>query len=444
MSWQARAGVVLALATVACLPASIAALNQREPDPDVTASASPTPPADSYLRIADFAEWRIDGRKYLVRDVDRSGAAAKLTYLEYSFGDVSADGRCVGDAEHDYQRQFSADESVDGKGDTAGQPLAGNFNQLRKLKEKHPQLKVTFSIGGWGGSENFSDAALTPESRRRFVASCVDRALKGNLPKVGGRPQGGDGAGAGIFDGIDVDWEWPGSEGGAGSVVRPADKRNFTLLLAEFRRQLDAFGEEVGRRFALSTFVSDDPARIRAGFEPKEIFQYLDYASVNGFDLHGPWDRTTNHSAQLFTPKADPSAQQSSVDAAVRTWLDAGAPPRKLSVSVSAFGHGWRGVPATNNGLYQRSGGPAPGGYQDGDEDYRILAKRGGEHFRDTANGAHWLYNGDEWWSYDDPEVIRQKAAYVKKHGLGGMTLWSLDADDPSASLLTAVDEGLR
>jgi chitinase len=444
-----RVGLPLVLALLAGLPACGGAAG-RDPavpetaGPSRSAPASPPQEPGQYLKIADFAEWRVDDRRYLLRDAHRSGAAAKLTHLEYSFGDVSDDGLCVSDATNDYQRLYRADQSVDGTADTPRQKLAGNFNQLRKLKAAHPNLKVVFSLGGWSMSNHFSDAALTAESRRRFVESCVGLFVKGNLPVVGGQPQGGPGAAAGIFDGIDVDWEWPGSQGERGNVVRREDKQNFTLLLAEFRRQLDEYGAQAGRRLTLSTFLTDDPERIRAGFEPGEIFRYLDYATVNGFDLHGPWDRRTNHHAQLYTPPADPSAERSSVDRAVNTWLDLHAPARKLSVAVAAFGHGWRGVPADNDGLYQRAAGPAAGGYEPGAEDYRVLATRQGQRHRDARAGAQWLYDGDEWWSFDDPEVIRQKAAYVKDRGLGGMTLWSLDGDDQSASLVAAMHGVLR
>jgi chitinase len=397
------------------------------------AAVPPITEPGAYLKIADFAEWRIDDRRYLVRDVHTSGAAAELTHLEYSFGDVSTDGLCISGADNDYQRLFTASESVDGKADAPRQPLAGNFNQLRKLKALHPRLQVIYSLGGWSMSNHFSDAALTADSRRRFVASCLNLFMRGDLP--GARA----GAAAGIFDGIDVDWEWPGSEGERGNVVRPQDKQNFTLLLAEFRRQLDAYGARAGRRLTLSTFVPDDEAKIRRGFETDQIFRYLDYATVNGFDLHGPWDRSTNHHAQLYSPPDDPSAERESVDRAVTNWLDRGAPARKLSVAVAAFGHGWRGVGGENDGLYQRSDGPAPGEYEPGAEDYRVLAGRPGQRHRDERAGALWLYDGDQWWSYDDPAVIRQKAEYVRSRGLGGMTLWSLDGDDQPASLVAAV-----
>jgi len=122
----------------------------------------------------------------MLNDVDASGAAAKLTHINYAFGNISSDGKCFevnqtgqGDAWADYQRRFTAAESVDGLADVFDQPLAGNFNQL---KQKHPQLKVLMSLGGWTWSRFFSNAALTDASRQAFVASCIDLFIKGNLP----------------------------------------------------------------------------------------------------------------------------------------------------------------------------------------------------------------------------------------------------------------------
>ena len=111
---------------------------------------------------------------------------------------------------------------------------------------------------GWTGSATFSDAALTPASRAAHVKSCLDMWLKGNLP---GLPAG---AAKGIFDGIDLDWEWPGSEGNVGNDVRPQDKQNFTALAQEFRKQLDAYGRSTGRSYLLTAFLPAAPAKIDA------------------------------------------------------------------------------------------------------------------------------------------------------------------------------------
>ncbi|SHG49448.1 glycoside hydrolase family 18 chitinase [Streptoalloteichus hindustanus] len=405
--------------------------------------------------VGYFTQWGIYDRGYLVKNMETSGTAAKLTHINYAFGNVSQDGRCFvvnqtgqGDAWADYQRRFRADESVDGVGDTYDQPLAGNFNQIRKLKAKHPNLKVNFSLGGWTWSKYFSNAALTDASRRTFVSSCLDLFIKGNLPKLGGEPQGGAGAAAGIFDGIDIDWEWPGSEGNAGNVIRPEDKRNFTLLLAEFRRQLDEYGAQVGRKFELTAFLPADPAKVEAGFEVPKIFDYLDFGTVQGYDLHGAWENTTNHQSAVKVPAGDPSppARKFSVEVAVQAYTSKGAPKDELVLGVPFYGRGWTGVPNKNNGLFQSATDGAPGTYEKGIEDYRKLKNLLGQGYtlhRDEASGHAWIFNGTTFWTYDDPTELVRKARYARNEGLGGAMIWSLDGDTADGELMTAVYNGL-
>ena len=111
---------------------------------------------DGYRKVGYFTQWGIYGRAFPVKKLDTSGAAARLTHINYAFGNVSEAGRCFidnipgeGDAWADYQRPASAAESVDGVADSPDQALKGNFNQLRKLKAKHRNLKVLISLGGW-------------------------------------------------------------------------------------------------------------------------------------------------------------------------------------------------------------------------------------------------------------------------------------------------------
>jgi chitinase len=411
-----------------------------------TGSGPPPPPPGNFVQVGYFTQWGIYGRNFKVRDLETSGAAANLTHINYAFGNVDSTGRCfeanaagVGDAWADYQRRFGAAESVDGVADVFDQPLAGNFNQLRKLKARHPGLKVLMSLGGWTWSRYFSNAALTSASRQAFASSCIDMFVKGNLPVFGGEPQGGPGSAAGVFDGIDIDWEWPGSAGNDGNVVRPEDRANFTLLLAELRRQLDAYGATTGKHYLVTAFLPADPAKIGAGVEIGPVFNQLDFGTVQGYDFHGAWEVQTNHQSQLRTPAADPSPGKFSVEKAINAYRAGGAPARELVVGVPAYGRGWQGVSSTNNGLYQTSTGPAPGTWEAGIEDYKVLSGRAGTRLRDTTNGALWLLSGNQWWSYDDPQLLVQKANYVKSNGLGGSMMWSLDGDDAQASLVKAL-----
>ncbi|MFC5816726.1 glycoside hydrolase family 18 protein [Nonomuraea harbinensis] len=390
---------------------------------------------DRFKRVAYFVQWGVYGRDYHVKDVDTSGAAAKLTHVNYAFGFVDAAGDCYSpDPWADWQRPVPAEQSVDGVADAPGQALNGNLNQLRKLKAKHPRLKALISLGGWTGSKHFSDAVLTPESRARLAASCIDLWLRGNLPGL--EP----GAGAGVFDGIDLDWEWPGSSGAEGNVIRPEDRRNFTLFLEELRAQLDAYSRDA----ELSAFLPAAAAKIDAGFEVRRVFDLLDFATVQGYDLRGNWELRTGHQANLFTDRRDPNEVRYSVDQTVRDYLRRGAPARKLVIGVPAYGQGWTGVTGGGKGLYKAATGPAPGKWAAGVEDYKDLVTKPGKRHRDLLTGTLWMYDGNEFWSYDDPAVMLQKAAYIRLKGLGGAMLWSIDQDDSRASLTTALHKVLR
>lgn len=388
-----------------------------------------------FKRVAYFIQWGVYGRNYHVKDLDTSGAAAKLTHVNYAFGFVSPEGDCISsDAWADWQRPVPAEQSIDGVADQPGQALNGNLNQLRKLKAKYPDLKVLISLGGWSGSKYFSDAVLTPESRSRLAQSCVDMWLRGNLP---GTPEG---TGADVFDGIDLDWEWPGSSGADGNIIRPEDKQNFTLFAAELRSRMNAHK----RGSLMSAYLPAAPAKISAGFEVRKVFKLLDYATIQGYDLHGPWSPLTGHNGNLFTDRRDPNPVQFSVDKAVREYQSLGAPARKIVVGVPAYGQGWTGVTGGGNGLFKQSTGPAAGKWGPGTEDYKDLVNKPGKRFRDLRTGTMWLYDGNEFWSYDDPATVTQKAAYIRLKGLGGYMMWSIDQDDSKASLTTALYRILR
>ncbi|MER7764512.1 glycoside hydrolase family 18 protein [Streptomyces sp. NPDC097619] len=402
----------------------------------------------SYKRVGYFTQWGVYGRDFQVQDLDKSGTAAKLTHINYAFGNVSPQGECImgnipgeADAWADYQRGLDAENSVDGVADTWDQPLAGNFNQLRELKAKHRGLKALISLGGWSWSTNFSDAALTPASRKKLVTSCIDLYIKGNLPVDGGR--GGAGAAAGVFDGIDLDWEWPGSAGDTDTKFRPEDKKNFTALVKEFRTQLDALARSQKRaKYELTAYVPTATAKIDAGFEVRKIMKDFDFVNLQGYDFHVSGEAKTNQQSALY------SRRDYSVDGTVRAWLDRGAPAHKLVMGMPFYGQGWTGVQGGGDGLGQPATGPAPAKWGAGYEDYEELKKLAASGtykiHRDLRNGHAWLFDGTTLWTYDDPQVLTAKTRYVREHGLGGAMFWSLDADTSDGELITAVDRGLR
>jgi chitinase len=420
--------------------------------PLASAGSSGSAAARTARVVGYYIEWGIYGRNYLVKDVKTSGSADKLSVINYAFGNVApdADGNVVcklGDEWADYQVPWTAQQSVTGQEVTWPRRVLGNFEELQALKAQYPNLKVVISLGGWTWSKYFSDAALTKQSRERFVSSCIDLFIKGNLPDPGWGGMGGPGAAAGIFDGIDVDWEWPGSEGNTGNIIRPQDKENYTKLLQEFRKQLHAYGKETSKDYLLTAFLPASASKIDAGFQVPDIFGALSFGSVQGYDFHGAWEPATGHQSNLFASPTDPTSPRFSDDGVVGEYLSRGAPPKEIVVGVPFYSRGWTGVAPANHGLYQSATGPANGTWEAGADDYKVVKQRlasgGFTRYEDAAAGAAWIFDGTTFWTYDDPPIMRAKAQYAQSHGLGGVMFWELSGDTPSGELIGAISDGL-
>jgi chitinase len=377
-----------------------------------------------------FEEWSIYFAGYNIANLQSNGVADKLTHLTYAFGDATPTGCAIADSWADYQSPYLP--SVNGT-PYAG-PLYGNFAALQQLKQLHPNLKVLISLNG---AAAFSTAASTAAGRQTMVANCIDLFINGNVaPGI---------SAAGVFDGIDIDWEFPAA----------TDTVNATLLMQEFRKQLDALGKTNEKHYLLTMFGPAGQQNF-SNIQLGEVARQLDYYNVQGYDFHGTWETSTNHASPLFDDKQDADRDENFyIEYTISSYLQAGVPPEKLVLGIPTYARGWTGVPSTNNGLYQTSTGPAPFPPADylqtpGVITYLTLTGLTGftRHF-DYQRIAVWIYdpNTQTFWSYDDPVTVWLKTAYVQLRvpgGLGGAFVWALKDDDANGTITKAMATGLR
>ncbi len=396
---------------------------------------------------------------FTLKQLEQSGVTDQFTYLNYAFENIykMPDGtyRCNSGADvedHDeglgmratldYAGRFDALTAVNGSADQEGQLLAGNFNQIRQIRVLHPQLKVLVSLGGWSWSRWFSAAAATPTLRQTLVASCIDLYITGNLPLWKG--YGGAGAAAGLFDGFDIDWEHPGLKGMSYNTVSKNDRRNYTLLLAEFRKQLDEASRQNGKQYYLTAAINGSRKNV-VYTDPASYVRYLNWINLMTYDFHGAWDNNGPASFQsnLFSDPVDPDPEKPSVDADIKRLLKAGVPSRKIVMGIPLYGRGWRGVNPDNNGLYQHAAGPAvpESGSEPGADSYAHLSKKTLSKFYHPLTRQLWTYDNGTFWTFDDAQVVHEKVLYARKLKLGGMMSWSLDQDDAAFSLSKAMFE---
>jgi hypothetical protein len=116
---------------------------------------------------------------------------------------------------------------------------------------------------------------------------------------------------------------------------------------------------------------------------------------------------------------------------------------------VPFYAKGWGGVPPGPNGdgLYQTAGGRPPRGkWENGTDDYKEMIAREAtfqKFFHPVAQSVY-IYDGNRFWTYDDPASVSNKASYILSRGLAGGMFWELSGDTPSIALLSSLYNGLN
>lgn len=352
--------------------------------------------------------------------------AHSVTHLLYAFLRVCGPGqlpkdepRCEGKGEHQI----------------ATGPIDQQFDQaFQRFKARAPHAKVLASVGGWGGSDPFFHFANEAGRRARFAASVVDFLRK--------HPG---------FDGVDIDWEHPTTNGSANGVAlgSPADGRGYAELMHTLRKAVDGLSAETGRPYLVTSAINTNAALVEK-IDYRDAAKSLDLVFMMTYDFYGPWTATAGHHAALRSR----GGGADSVEAGLRTMLKAGVPADKLVVGVAMYGRGFTGVTPPASGA-SFNGSKREGVYAgaDGSLTYREIAAR----YLDRSGAARRGYRlvadaqAESWalWNpadrlymgYDDPRGVWRKGRFAVKEGLAGVFAWELSQDN--GDLLNAMNLGV-
>jgi chitinase len=410
-----------------------------------------------------------------LRRLVNNGAAAKLDLVVHAFVDIRADAQgnphCAAfDEFADYQFFFDQTRSVDGSVDSfAPGALRGQVHQLQELKALFPHLKILASIGGFSAGVNgFEAAAATPASRKAFVADCIHSYVQGNFSGTTGLAPIFDtgfseqplitppiGPVPGIFDGFDIDWEFPN---------QPQDRANFVALLREFRTQLDA----LGKGHILTAALPAGEQNFSQIDLPGAAAQ-LDFVNLLTFDYNGPFNNHTGFVAPLVQTEFDPSATFN-VTFTVDSYLQAGVPADKILMGIPFYSYGWAitgisspgqfgqfvaavnpinpssGNPPNYAGTVAIQLDPALAGVASTEThtfiDLNVLPFS--QLFREPKAQTPYAFDGLNWWTYEDSRSIAIKARFARERHLRGMFIFEEPDELPDGGLLNAIARGLR
>lgn len=301
------------------------------------------------------------------------------------------------------------------------------YGEVMALKKQNPRLRVHLSVGGWAFNDEptafvFSALVETPERRGHFIRQSIDY-----LRRHG-------------FDGIDIDWEFPGVADRGG---RAEDGARFLLLLREMRAEMHAEAERSGRPELVLTIATPAGELYRKHQPLGEMQAALDWINVMTYDYHGAWDQATGHNAPIAGGAPD-------IKTTLAQYQSIGVPANKIVLGFATYARAFGAVDAAAPGTPSTAPGPdGPCG-----KDSLTAAQAAGwvssgrfTGYWDDVAQVPYAYSKAEraWVSYDDARSYEKKLELLRREGLAGAMFWAIDLDDVRGGypLIRQVSEAL-
>merc|ERR1711988_2021775 len=286
-----------------------------------------------------------------------------------------------------------------------------NYRNFIKLKDTNPNFTPIISIGGWNaGSGAYSHMASDPEKRKTFIDS-VSEFLD-----------------AYHFDGVDLDWEYPGKREGSDPEH---DKESFSALVQEMGAMLKSKGKLFTGAFSPAKYTVED------GYDFNAILPHFDFLNVMTYDYHGwfPDHFFTGHNAPLYRREEENYEGHPgwyfNVWDTLSVYLDLGVPKEKIVMGIPLYGRGFVLNNTEETGLYCGAHAGIPKGpytRQKGIWGYQEIMQarnndtlinlpgaepHGWTDVVDDCADAPYMYNGEYWIGYDNEASCELKGKFI-------------------------------
>ncbi len=289
------------------------------------------------------------------------------------------------------------------------------------LSARNKGVRVVLSVQGYGdSSKNFSNAASTPENRAIFIKNIVDVVEKYH------------------FDGIDLDWEYPGW---FTPTKKDDEADEFNALCKELNEALKAKNPAY-----LLTAAIPGGAEGFKRYDLKECSKHLDFIHIMTYDLEAS-SKVYHHTA-LYANLGKATATNAAVHESVELFKLKGVPQEKIVIGIAFYGKYTKPSTSVNGGLGSDS---ANGKYST--LTYNVIKNYylnrvgdGVTEYWDSDCCAPYLYDATNNYfiTYENVKSIKEKAKYVKNNGLAGVMIWELGEDSDDEELITAVTNAVR
>lgn len=322
-------------------------------------------------------------------------SASALDVINYSFARCTEDG----------------DVSISG------------LNRLTEVLQARKQgVRVVLCIGGYGAANyTFSDAAFTQEGRNKFAQSILDLVNEYH------------------FDGVDIDWEYPGYETGRDTEV---DRPNYTSLMATVKKYL----KDANPDYLVTAALPGGPWGIDR-FDVASLNNILDYIHLMTYDFHSS-TKVVHHTA--LYPSSKGTTTGCSVTQTVSLFNSRGVDLDKLVVGAAFYGRKYVLTEAVANASVLGSTKVASSGgnvnYTEIYNNYLMnVDNKNIFNIWDNEACAPYIYDkaNKVVISYDSMTSIRYKCEYVINHDLGGIMFWDY-GEDLTRKLITQINTSMK